>query len=623
MGAFRRAVSVFAVAAATAVALADAPPTNAKTSVDRFALATGCWRLEGGGVRSKPLRFQPVTLGRYLLVDRRGRFISARRDDTVAAEQPSKNAEWDASTGEGWLRLRASAKGTSFRLGGSSRLSAAAADGCFTLPDIGTGVTGPHAIGASPTGEVRGFLDAHLHITGYESLGGMVHCGRPWHPYGVANALTDCADHVPGNGAAAVFENFLLSGSPVGRHDPVGWPTFADWPAPLSLTHEQVYFRWLERAWRGGLRLVVNLAVENRVLCEAYPLKRNACDEMQSVRRQVRQTRELERYIDALSGGPGRGWFRIVTDPATARATINEGKLAVVLGMEVSEPFGCRELAGLAQCDRAAISHGLIELRALGVRHVFVVHKFDNAIGGTTGDPGATGPVINIGNALSTGHLMNMESCDANHTGAHDREQELPIYPDGPHCNKRGLTSLGRQAVSLMIDRRMIIDVDHMSVRARRDALDVIEHARYAGVVSGHSWATPDAEPRVLAAGGVVTPYAGNARDFFANWRRVRTLPGFFGIGYGADANGLGTQGTPDGGSGQVRYPFTGFGGTTIDRQVSGERVFDVNRDGVAHYGLYPDWIEDLRKLAGDAIVDDLARGPEAYLRMWERAAAL
>jgi hypothetical protein len=45
-----------------------------------------------------------------------------------------------------------------------------------------------------------------------------------------------------------------------------------------------------------------------------------------------------------------------------------------------------------------------------------------------------------------------------------------------------------------------------------------------------------------------------------------------------------------------------------------------VNVDGVAHYGLFPDYIEDLRMIAGDQIVDDLANGAEAYLQMWERA---
>jgi hypothetical protein len=47
--------------------------------------------------------------------------------------------------------------------------------------------------------------------------------------------------------------------------------------------------------------------------------------------------------------------------------------------------------------------------------------------------------------------------------------------------------------------------------------------------------------------------------------------------------------------------------------------VFDINADGVANYGLFPDWIEDLRMIAGDAIVKDLSRSSEAYVEMWER----
>ena len=68
-------------------------------------------------------------------------------------------------------------------------------------------------------------------------------------------------------------------------------------------------------------------------------------------------------------------------------------------------------------------------------------------------------------------------------------------------------------------------------------------------------------------------------------------------------------------------YPYVTFdGGTVMDRQRSGTRTYDVNVDGVAHYGLFPDYIEDLRMLAGDQIVDDMANGAEAYLQMWERA---
>ena len=51
--------------------------------------------------------------------------------------------------------------------------------------------------------------------------------------------------------------------------------------------------------------------------------------------------RKMERYIDAQYGGPGKGWYRIVTDPFQARRVINQGKLAVVMGIETSVLFGC------------------------------------------------------------------------------------------------------------------------------------------------------------------------------------------------------------------------------------------------------------------------------------------
>ena len=135
-------------------------------------------------------------------------------------------------------------------------------------------------MGTAPWSAVHGLIDGHMHMMAFEFLGGRVHCGRPWHPYGVPYAMVDCPDHYP-NGAGAVGENVLSYGSPAHLHDPVGWPTFKDWPSYASLTHEQSYYRWLERSWRAGQRVFVN--------------------------------HELQDYIDAQSGGPGKGWFRIVT----------------------------------------------------------------------------------------------------------------------------------------------------------------------------------------------------------------------------------------------------------------------------------------------------------------------
>jgi hypothetical protein len=70
-----------------------------------------------------------------------------------------------------------------------------------------------------------------------------------------------------------------------------------------------------------------------------------------------------------------------------------------------------------------------------------------------------------------------------------------------------------------------------------------------------------------------------------------------------------------------VTYPYMSFdGSTTLSQNRWGHRVWDFNADGASQYGLFPDWVEDMSHVAGRDIVDDLARGAEAYLQMWERA---
>ncbi len=525
--------------------------------------------------------------------------------------------------------------------------------GCARFPEIEINATGPVAVGETPFSEVRGFLDDHVHMMAYEFIGGRSRCGRPWHRYGAARALVDCPDHSPG-GHGAVLEMVLSGGDPVNGHDVHGWPTFAGWPRYNSLTHEQLYYKWLERAWRGGLRIFTALLVDNHALCTAYPYKENSCNEMDGVRLEAKRLHELERYIDAQSGGPGEGWFRIVTDPFQARRVINAGKLAVITGVEISIPFNCGLVVEVPQCDREQIDRGLDEVYALGVRQMELANKFDNALTGITGDAGATGIVTNSGNRMETGRYWQMETCTDHDHGAHDKTQlnlgddagapealtgrdsifagvlqvagrtgVAPVYPPAPHCNVRGLSPLGAYAVRGLIKRGMIFDPDHMSARARHQALDILADEGYSGVVSSHSWADDTIYPRVYQLGGVVTPYAGGSEGFVNDWRQRRKWadPRFlFGFGYGSDVNGFGAQGAPRNGKTKVSYPFTGFGGVVFDKQRSGERVYDINADGVAHYGLYPDWLEDLRVQAGDAIIDDMLLGPEAYLQMWERA---
>jgi hypothetical protein len=279
------------------------------------------------------------------------------------------------------------------------------------------------------------------------------------------------------------------------------------------------------------------------------------------------------------------------------------------------------------------------------------VHKFDNALGGTAFDDGNTGLLVNLGNYLATGRWWSARRCatgDPDHdheptnlNGAHAQtvwdqleplltgplDGELPVYPPGPLCNTKGLTSLGQYVIRKMAQRGMIVETDHMSVKTRRGALDLLEQLHYPGVISSHSWGDEGSQKRILDLGGMVGPYAGGSTSYVKDAAQARADkdPQFLcGIGFGSDTNGLGKQGAPrlpTGGAGPVTYPFQSFDGSvTLDRQVSGTKTYDINVDGVAQYGLYPDWIQDVRKVGGDAAVDAMANGAESYLQMWQRA---
>ena len=657
---------------------AEDPAPRATEPPDRYAMAGGCYALQaaetgrwivraglsyqatGGDLAgAEPFHFQATDLGTYLLYGTGRTFMGQGLLGAVApVPTPGAGTDWTVEKeGSAFTftipsRKVALSKGPFEVLhdGAGTRFVLRLTTGCEPWPEVETGVSGAPFKGTSDVQEVRGYLDAHTHGMAFEFLGGDLHCGRPWHPYGVTYALKDCPDHTLTGGSGALLENVLKKGTPVDPHDTVGWPTFKDWPAPDSLTHEGTYYKWLERSWRGGQRVFVNLLVENNQLCKIWPIKHNSCDDMDSIRLQAADMRKLERYVDAQNGGPGKGWYRIVEDPFEARKVINEGKLAVIMGIETSAVFGCSSKLGVPTCTTESISKQLDEVHDLGVRQMELVNKFDNALAGVAGDVNSAALLINAANFLETGSFWDMRTCPAgNAPGVEDREQvalpqvlpqqdalfgaiaglylpiKLPVYASGPHCNARGLTDLGDYTIEQMAQRKMIFDPDHMSVKARSSALDVTEKLDYPGVVSSHSWSTPDAYPRIYRAGGVITPYAGDSSGFIDKWRQHLTWADpryYFGFGFGADINGLGAQGNPRGADAPnpVTYPFTGLGGVTIDHQVSGQRSYDINVDGVSHYGLYPDWIEDLRQQGGDDIVHDMERGSEAYLQMWERA---
>jgi hypothetical protein len=275
------------------------------------------------------------------------------------------------------------------------------------------------------------------------------------------------------------------------------------------------------------------------------------------------------------------------------------------------------------------------------VRRMFVCHKFDNALCGVRFDEGTQGVIVNAGNYLTTGRFWEAETCKG---PAHDNTIQfqsdvlagplknllppgvtLPVYPSAPHCNIHGLTDLGKYAIDGMLARHMMIDVDHMGVKSMDQALTELEANHYPGVVTGHSWLDTSFYRRILALGGIVGPYGNGTDKFVSDWRALRSVPGYQGaLGVGFDTGGFGAQPGPraDAAAHPLRYPFQTFdGGSTVDRERTGQRVFDLNVDGMAHYGLLPDWLADLKIAAGPdaaAITNDMSRGAEVYLDTWK-----
>jgi microsomal dipeptidase-like Zn-dependent dipeptidase len=229
---------------------------------------------------------------------------------------------------------------------------------------------------------------------------------------------------------------------------------------------------------------------------------------MTSVHREALRVFELQRYVDAQAGGPGRGFFRVVTDPFQARRVINQGRLAIVLGMEVSRPLDCREYLGTSSCTDAQVDQRLQELHDLGVRQMEMTNKFDNAFTGVTGDDGATGVLVGwVGNEGETGHQWKMTDCTSPFGPVQHDKQQYNLQDEsgqdagrdslfgailattGPQCNTIGLTSQGKRLLGDIVKNGMIFDPDHMSAYARQASLDELSRVGYSGVISSHSWA--------------------------------------------------------------------------------------------------------------------------------------
>jgi microsomal dipeptidase-like Zn-dependent dipeptidase len=544
-------------------------------------------------------------------------------------------------------------------------------------PSVEVRVTAP------PDATVFGFADMHSHAFANLAFGGRLVWGDAWSPSGGApDALRSCEPLHGLGGLGDIIGNAL--GGHLG-HNVQGWGSFAGWPNFDSYTHQQMYYEWLKRAYDGGLRLLVVHAVNNKVLCEFGGGSPADCDDMVAVDRQIQAAKDMEAFID---GQPGGGWFKIAYSAADARRIINGGGMAVVLGIEVDELFGCG--VNSTTCTPETVAQQLDYYYGQGVRHVFPIHVFDNAFGGAA----LYNDLFNYGNKKVAGAFFTPRDCAAE--GYSYKPQSnfligllgtfLGLGNPDPHpeivaeCNNRGLTGLGASFIRQLMRKKMIIDVDHMSATTADAALSIVEEQGYP-VVAGHTGLsivsmgqkahegqkTSAQIGRIAALGGLVAPIleqgervvSGGTSGITAapgstvandcgrsskTWAQaylgaVALLggPATASVGLGSDFNGLAGEPGPRFGPnrckddpspsqqyGGVGYPFPifappGVDAGHLDRATAGTRTFDYNTDGLAHVGLLPDFLQDLRSSGlSDEQLQPLFRSAEAYLQVWQ-----
>jgi len=700
---------------------------------DRYAMAKGCYGLQSAADDSfvvadganyvtgetsvgsaEAFFMQPATLGKFIFYAMDQRMLTASGSAVTGADTASDAAIWNIDMNEANKTFSIVSETTGQALvadNGSLALGDAAGDAaefrfvpspksCTEYPEMSISVRGETYKGRGVDQPIIGFADLHTHQgmsseMSYEgdvgpSAGGVLY-GEVFHRFGVPHALEDCTE-THGQGGINDANNILHT-TPLQGHDTVGWPTFTDWPYNQGLTHQFMYYRWVERAYMAGLRVLANHGTNIAGLCEFGRHNQLAagdlaaetydCNDMSVAVKQIEYLYDVQDYIDAQHGGPGKGWYRIVKSPQEAREVINDGKLAVVLGVEVAQVFDCGVTfvantgQEIRECDEDSINQWLDDLWELGVRMVYPYHDIDSSLGGT----GLFGnDFLNLLNFYDTGKFVEATDCNVPENSEPSVRQAggplattlpgsgsdpitdfvlngnggvLPVYPDRErHCNARDVTDLGRTALQAIMNKGLIIDVDHAAYHSKSIMLDIAEAQNppypLVSTHDGHGGLTRDQLARMYAIGGVVYPYKGNGQkhaDWLAKvkiWREdaaaiegsvVNETP--LAIGYGADANGFGGHPGPRSSAAErpITYPINLFQGegwpehlqnlasVTLDIHTIPEsgKFWHIDEVGMAHYGLVADFVEEVRLESGEEGLTALFNSAEAFVQQWER----
>jgi microsomal dipeptidase-like Zn-dependent dipeptidase len=502
---------------------------------------------------------------------------------------------------------------------------------------------------------LTGYVDMHAHPRGDLAYGRELFYGAP---YGdIAVALHNCKpDHSP-KGFGNPHGNLLRAqvamqteqqNCATWRDGKEGYPNFETWPSWCSILHQQMWIDWIERAHEGGLNIMCALAVSSHCIASAAKTA-GPQDDRQVLLDIVQGIKDMVAASD---------FMEIAYAPADARRIVGAGKLAVVLGTEMDNlgnwysPADNYPATFDPHPSDAAIQAELDTLWDLGIRYIFPVHLNNTVFGGTA----LALSTLNVANKFATGSEYVPEQVRTAESGIAMRLENpieglnavakmfMPLLlpklvnpgrkgnytywdtiPGHGHRNSLGITESGRFGIGYMMQKGFLIDIDHMSEKMADEVLQMALVSDYP-VNSGHSGPrgpagheggrTPAQYEILRNVGGMVGLGHGmNAREFVETFREVERQFGASHIAIGTDVGGFSPLPAPDS-SITIGYD------DTFTRCKTGNRTWDFNVDGVAHYGLWPDYMrawDAVGMTAGEKAV--FMHSAEDFVVMWEKCA--
>lgn len=372
---------------------------------------------------------------------------------------------------------------------------------------------------------VWGVADTHAHPTNQHGFGGRTIRGDTDGPIASALSTAQCTSTHSGLLRVMGGRNHQsVAIAVLDEHIAEGYPTFVGWPRFTSKTHQQMFVDWMRRAHQGGVNLIVALGVTNmfwatRALGPGIEPDAPVDDETAA----LMQVAEMQRIARA-----NPNWMEVALTPRDARRIILQGKLALVLGVELDN-FGNFKRADYAWRDRyamppsnplvslpedadaakRALADKIAEYRRLGIRQVTPLHYISGVFGGTavfrwqfsmiqttvTGRPyrvrdgAADGIYFHVSDDASVLQAVFGNLGEASERGGFSPYATCADPACGPltsTVNADGLTPAGRRLMHELMRSGMLIDVEHASIRSAEELFSAAREFEYP-LLSSHT----------------------------------------------------------------------------------------------------------------------------------------